>query len=382
MASIRKRGDNKYLITVSAGYDRDGKKIAKYKTVGIDPELTPKRAEKEAERLAVLFEEEVKSGSHLDANITFSKFTELWLEEHAKKRLERSTIDSYSAELNTKILPSLGHIKLTDLKPIHIIKFLDNLTEEGARLDGKPGSYSTRIIKYQHSIISSILQTAVYWQLLNTNATRNVRPPKGTPKNNNSNFFDEFQVQSFLEYVKASEPVHHQALALITTYGGLRKGEVLALTWGDLDFKNRTVSINKAVGRAGKEIYTKLPKNKSSIRVVTLPQAVFNVLGKFLSLDKGKLIFEFSYDFPSQWFKRVLRRYNENHEVKLPENVTFHGLRHTSATLLISQGLDIKTVSARLGHNDTTTTLNIYAHALQSKDKVASDALENIININ
>ncbi|KAB3533840.1 tyrosine-type recombinase/integrase [Alkaliphilus pronyensis] len=98
-----------------------------------------------------------------------------------------------------------------------------------------------------------------------------------------------------------------------------------------------------------------------------------------------------SYDAPYQWFKKFLRRYNEaiksNVEIKeedkqslLLPDISFHGLRHTSATLLVSEKMDIRTVSARLGHAQTSTTLNIYSHSIKSTDKKASTTLENLLD--
>jgi len=86
------------------------------------------------------------------------------------------------------------------------------------------------------------------------------------------------------------------------------------------------------------------------------------------------------YSTPGHWLKKTIARYNECHDEKLPL-ITFHGLRHTNATLLISQGIDPRTVSGRLGHKDVSTTLNIYTHAIKSRDKAAADTLENIIGI-
>jgi len=241
MASIQKRGDFTYRLTVSNGYDRNGKKIMKQKTVTLDSSLTQKQIDKEMERLAVLFEDEVKKGNYIDPTITFETFTRRWLSEYAEKQLERKTIASYKAELDTKILPAIGHIKLNQLQPLQLTKYYEMLTEDGIRLDGKPGGYSTRTIKYSHQIISSILQTAVYWQVIPANICRNVKPPKGVPPKKKDNYFDDTQAKAFIEYT-ASAPLKYQALVLITIFGGLRLEEVLPLKWADIDFKNRQIN--------------------------------------------------------------------------------------------------------------------------------------------
>lgn len=121
-------------------------------------DITPKRWEKELEKIALEFEIEVEKGLFLDSNTTLADFTERWLVEYAEKQLELPTIESYKYELESKILPALGHVKLDKLTPVQILSFLNNLLEDGVRLDGKTGPYSDRTVKYQLQILSSILQ--------------------------------------------------------------------------------------------------------------------------------------------------------------------------------------------------------------------------------
>lgn len=110
MASIERRGNNSYRITVSAGYDITGKKLRKHKTVTLDPKLTSKQIEKELNRQAVDFESQVSTGHVLDDNITLKDFTDLWLEKYASIELQPKTVASYKMELDSKILPAIGHI--------------------------------------------------------------------------------------------------------------------------------------------------------------------------------------------------------------------------------------------------------------------------------
>lgn len=176
---------------------------------------------------------------------------------------------------------------------------------------------------------------------------------------------------------------------------GLRKGELLALKWSDIDFNKNTVSITKSTGIAGKKVITKSQKNKSSIREISIPASVVSILKQYkkeqaeyrLSIgDKwigeddifiqysGK---QMSISIPYATFKKIILNYNKKANQPLP-NIPLHGLRHTSATLLISQNIDVKTVSSRLGHSQTSTTMNIYSHALKKMDEQAADTLENL----
>lgn len=117
MASIRKRNGT-YQITVSCGYDIKGKKITETITFTPDPTLTPKKQDKAAEQFALQFEMKVKNGYAMDGRkITLQEFSERWFDEYAKNTLQPGTLKKYSEEFRDKILPALGHRKLSDLKP-------------------------------------------------------------------------------------------------------------------------------------------------------------------------------------------------------------------------------------------------------------------------
>lgn len=186
----------------------------------------------------------------------------------------------------------------------------------------------------------------------------------------------------------------------LAIYGGLRLGELLALTWEDIDFKNNTININKSTACvAGKQII-KSTKNKSSERVISIYQPVMQLL-KFYKLEQNKyrlmlgnkwegdghLFIQWNgrlmnQSTPYHTFKDIIKKYNasvKNEVDKLP-SIRFHDLRHTSATLLIAADTDIKTISARLGHAQTSTTLNIYAHSYKKLDEVAADTIGNMLN--
>ena len=136
MASIEKRSENTYRITVSTGYDSKGKKIRKSKTIKLDDSLTEKQKKKELERQAVLFEQLVENGTYLDGEkITFGDFIEKWLTDYAEKQLAPGTLNPYKMRLKKRIIPALGHIKLSKMQPQHLLAFYNNLAEGGIRLD-------------------------------------------------------------------------------------------------------------------------------------------------------------------------------------------------------------------------------------------------------
>jgi len=182
-------------------------------------------------------------------------------------------------------------------------------------------------------------------------------------------------------------------MILTFIYSGMRRGELLALKWDDFDFVNKTVSINKSLQYlSGKGVYVKEPKTRASIRTIMLSDEVFEVLGEYrawqekqkerigdLWKDKGFVFCNWCGDHlhpdtVTSWFTDFTKKQNL-------ENITIHSLRHTNLTLLIAAGVPLRTVANRGGHAQTSTTSNIYAHALQSVDEIAAGKLAKILSV-
>lgn len=425
MASIRKRNGS-YQITVSRGYDIYGKKMLETITYTPDPSLTPKKQEKAVQEFAVEFESKVRNGLSMSGRkITLKEFSQRWINEYAAINLQPGTVSKYQEELNHKILPILGHLKLTDLKPHIVNSFFVSLAKDGARKDGKPGGYSKGSITKTRNVLSSLLRTAVQWELIESNPCGKVRLQRMDPAEK-LKFFTPEQTVQFLEYIEApytipvgghnrvddtGKPYHVGNYTLtkhlpeqirllfnLAIYTGLRKGELLALEWRDIDFDQDTISVTKSVTVVNGKPTIKRPKTRTSHRTVTIPHFLTERLqalkaqreefirqvgdywqgGQWLFIqDNGKLM---NYSTPYQAFHDTILRYNKGKppQEQLPL-IPFHGLRHTSATLLIAEHQDLKTVSRRLGHAQTSTTMNIYAHALKQSDQKAADALESML---
>lgn len=457
MASIKKRSENSFQITVSCGYDGEGKKILETKTVTLDPGLTPKQADKELQKQASLFEREVENGTYLDGSkITFAEFTERWRKDYAEKQLEPKTFHRYEDMLNSRILPALGHIKLGKLQPTHLLQFYDNLGEDGIRRDVKysvkpefndlmkhrkirvvdlsrksgisdgtirrvrsgstitlktanalslalevkleslfliqeSGPLSGQSVKHHHRLISSILTCAVQWQCLISNPAERVKPPKVDKKE--AAHFEEDMTEYMLSLLD-DEPLKYKTMVYVAVYSGSRLGEVSGLEWSDVDFEKNLLQVCRASQYIpGKGIFTKGPKNESSKRIIAMPALVMDLLKQYKAWQNeerlicgdcwedhnrlftkwdGKPVFPTT---PSTWFLGFRRKHN------LPD-VKFHGLRHTNASLLIGQGVDVQTVATRLGHTKATTTTSIYSHFLKRPDQEAADKLQNLFKKN
>jgi len=425
MASIRQRKDS-YQITVSNGRKPDGTQIVETATFRPDPNKTERQNKKALERFVFEFEEKVKSGMYLDGEkMTFQVFAERWMKEYATTHLEDTTLQLYRHLLDVHIFPVIGHLKLSKVQPIQLNKLYNNLSLK--RQDGKEGGYSPKTIKHVHTLISSIYSAAVKWNVCIDNPCDRADPPKLDSTGKKLKHFTLEQTQIFLKLLddgyeikyKAHErtsrngnvyhvadysenrelPTQFKLFYLLAIFCGFRRGELIALTWDDIDFKSNSISITKSTTIVNGKPVTKPPKTPTSVRIVSVPATVLTLAKTY---RKEQLRYRMSLgtkwqgdnyifiqwdgrqmypDTPYNTFKKLIRRYNAtciDESKKLPE-IPLHGLRHTSATLLISQNVDVKTVSGRLGHAQTSTTMNIYAHSLQKMDEVAADTLDTLL---
>jgi len=380
--SIEKRGKNSYRLIVSAGTSPGGKRKKYTKTIRAESE---RKAEKELAK----FVAEVESNTYVEpSRITLRSFSERWMSDYAEKNLAPKTIYEYKRLLELRILPAMGHLKLSKIKPIHLVEFFSNLQEEGMREDGKEGKLSNNTVMHYYRLIRNMLGTAEKWKLIQSNPVDNVDPPK--VKKKEADYYTEEEIKTMFKALE-NEKTKYKTAIIVTISCGLRLGELVGLKWGNIDFEDNTIEIEQTNQYLpGFGTITKDPKTESSKRMVSVPEAAMRMLKihKTEEAEKqlkcGDLWKDTGYVFtqwnglpmhpgtPSKWFSKFL----EKHGLR---KITFHQLRHTSATMLIHSGLNIRALSARLGHSNTSTTLNIYSHALRSADKVAADKIEEIM---
>ena len=425
MASIRKR-KNSYQITVSNGRDATGKQILETTTFIPGPSKTDKQNQKALEKFAMEFEYKVKSGKYLDGEkLSFQEFMEIWFQDYAAHHLEDTTLQQYRHLLDTHIIPEIGHLKLSKILPVHLNKLYNTLST--TRKDNRSGGYSPKTIKHIHTTISGIFAAALRWNIVSDNPCDRVEPPKMVPTRDKLKFFTIEQSNTFLglldkEYTttyKAHDrvddtgksyhvsdysetrriPTQFKLFFHLALFCGLRRGEIIALEWSDLDFNENSVNITKSTTCVKGKPITKSTKTNSSIRKISVPVSVMNLAKQYrkeqmeyrMALGSqwigNNYIFiqwngsQMHPDSPYKTFKKIIKRYNETiekEEDKLPD-IPLHGLRHTSATLLISQNVDVKTVSNRLGHAQTSTTMDIYSHALRKMDEQAANVLDDLL---
>ena len=389
--SIEKRGKNSYRLTVSEGFDLNGRPMIHRKTIH--------GTKKEAEVELAKFVTEVQNGLVIDGkSLKFSEFVEVWKRDYGSKELAPTTYKRYCRMLETRILPYFGHFYINKIRPTDIMKFYDLLEKDTqlVRKKGNNGSktkkpLSGKTILEHHRLLRAMLHKAVYWQLIVANPAERVQPPKARKPKRKS--YDDEQTKILLENLEllSSEDTKYKVAIILTVFTGVRLGELMGLEWQDVDFKNGIISINRSSQYlADMGVFTKVPKTESSIREIAIPEFIISLLEDYkLWYEEQKSIYgELWTDSDrlfvqadgkpmhpstiSKWFVKYVG------QIGLPV-INFHGLRHTNASLLVAQNIDIAVISARLGHAQISTTLDFYVHPLLSHNRKAGYALENLL---
>lgn len=390
MPTITKR-NNTYRIRVSCGYDTSGKQIVRSMTWSPSPNMTARQTEKELAKVASAFETKVQSGDYVAVtNMRLADFCDQYL-QMSHNTLAPNTKKFYEYVIEQAIKPMLGHMKLQDVRPIHAQRFIDAIAGEGARIDKKGTKLAPATVKRYFTVLKSIMAKAYKLELIDRNPTETARLDLPEVVEKEVEIFTKEEATQMLACL-ADEPLEFQVLIHLAITTGARRGELTALKWDCIDYKNKTLSIKQSSYKLkGEEIKNKAPKTKGSIRVVALPPYLLNMLkahrvaqmkeqmrigdqwqgeGYLFTQWNGK---QMNPQTPTRQFAKFLDRHGIPHR-------KFHALRHTSATLLLANGTNIKTVAARLGHTQLSTT-NRYVHALRDADEAAAQTFADLITV-
>ena len=236
MASIRKRGENSYLIVVSRGYDYEGNRLkSAQKTVHPPMGLKPKQVEKWLQEQAVLYEREIRHiAEPVNKSITLAKYIEHWLAEVAPKKLAKSTYRRDQQDVR-RILPALGHYKLTDLTKEVIRNFYEEMRSAPKWTDG--ATISERTVEGLHNTLCSILTDAVEEGYLLHNPAWRMYKPQGMKKERP--VADEELVQKIITALEGQSLKYETYFKLVLATG-MRRGEACGLRWSDINWKKRS----------------------------------------------------------------------------------------------------------------------------------------------
>jgi len=333
-------------------------------------------------RIRTLIDQVERNSFVNSKHITFSDWLKRWYQDYVLTRTRSRTADSYRSEIRNHIVPALGQIRLSRLSPQHLQDYYTKALTSG-KLDSDAG-LSRRTVLYHHHIISEALKHAVRMGVLSHNPAEMVDPPRLIRRE--ISILAPRNIPRFLEAIWESI---YSVLFYTAFATGMRLGELLALTWEDIDLERGFISVTKALSKRGGGIKIEDTKTDYGRRRIEISSSLLRVLREHRNAEQKKgetlgrpleetdLVFSYPGNRPldpstiTHKFTEVIRRAGLPH-------LTFHGMRHSHASILIARGVDIKSVSARLGHASTSFTLDTYGHLLLGS-RAAADKFDEAV---
>jgi len=289
-----------------------------------------------------------------------------------KKRRKASSLHRLKKECRLYIKPFFKNKLIQDIKRRDVIKFQDFLLDK----------LSVTTSKNVHSYLSAILNFAIKMEYINNNVAREVGNIQATENKR----FEYWTLEEFKEFMKVVDVFKYRTLYMCLFYSGARIGELLALTWKDIDFDNNIIDINKT-NSMGK---ITSPKTETSNRIIKMPNHTMNLLRQLklqLTYDKidyfvfGEFYEPLSHtavtDYYNGLFETDAKSYQNNKKKAAVKKIRLHDFRHSHASYLINGGYDIQIVSKRLGHSKISTTYDIYSHLYPNKEEEAIAKMED-----
>ncbi len=365
--SIRKRAPGVWQVRIETGTDPvSGSRLRR------SVQVYGTRKDAENERTALLHA--VQTGTYVDpTRETVAEFLERWLRDYALAAVGRRTYERYEEIVRLHVVPALGRLRLTDVRPAHILT---------AEREWRELGLSPYTVLKHHRLVREAFQHAVRWQLLVVNPADAVTPPR--PERREMLALDRDQAAALLEAAAGSE---FEAPILTALYSGLRVGELLGLRWRDVDLTSGQLHVQQAAQpvKGGGVTYAP-PKTHRSRRAVSVPAPVSEALQRHRATQTmarlaagpawqdGDLVFAGRQGGPMSRTRLRLAFQGLLAAAALPR-IRLHDLRHTMATLMLAQGEHPKIVSERLGHATVGITLDTYSHVLPGLQAAAADRL-------
>jgi integrase len=372
--NITRRGKNSWRIKFDDGADASGKRITRY--------ITVKGKRQDAQRELTKLLGAADAGTLVEpSKVTVAEYLRQWL--NGNHGLSPNSAARYWELADGQIIPHLGGRVMQQLRPGDVEAWHDILLKCGAK-NGKP--LSPRTIGHAHRVLHRALQRAVESETLSRNVA-SVKPPP-TVDAEEVEILDADQIRAVVEKLARLNHRLHDIVAL-DVVTGLRRGEILALRLSDVDLEKAMLRVERSLEftQAG-GLRFKAPKTKHGKRTISLPTSAVELLrGRRLKLleermalglgkpDGETLLFGKPDGSPMRPTQLSALWQYACKSLKLPM-VKFHALRHTHASALIADGLDIVLISRRLGHANPTITLNVYGHLFKRDDRKAADAMQ------
>ena len=365
--TVRHRSDGRWEGRHIVGYDENGKAITK--------SVLAKTKLACIEKLKKLQSEHNEAApDKLKSNMRFGDWMNYWYENHSKPTIRPSTQKGYEALINGHAIPGLGHIPLNKLTQADCQKFLNEMKNNGRKShrDTKGAAMSERSVRLCHLVIRMSLDRAVKDGLIKKNPILGVKLPQAEQKE--MKVLTKAEIQRFLIQAK-EEGLYELFLLELTT--GLRRGEILALTWSDLNFETGELHISKQATLVSGKITISEPKTKAAFRTIILPPVMEEVIREYQKDAFSHLMFP-SRLKPDQPIDpgHIRKRLQVILERAGCKKIRFHDLRHTFATMSLEHGMDLKTLSTIIGHVSAKTTLNIYTHITSEMQENAAASID------
>lgn len=307
---------------------------------------------------ALEFEREFLAQSQFSIEMTFKSLYSLYHND-MESRIKKTTMETKEYIVKKRILPFFENMKVKEIKPIHIRKWQSDLLKT---------DYSKTYLKSIYNQLTAIFNYAVRFHNLDKN-------PCHVAGSIGKKDADEMQILTLQEFNKMIDYVtdkENKFFYIVLFWTGMRKGELLALTYEDVDFENKTISINKNFQIVKNERVITDPKTPKSKRVIAVNDIVLNCIKEMWDTaykpNKTDTIFYVSKYSLKRQLDTACKR------AKVPQ-IRIHDLRHSHASYLLSNGINIVILSRRLGHEKVQTTLNIYCHICPSSEDRLNDVL-------
>ena len=359
--------DNKkyYMIQLYLGKDEITGKVRKTTRRGF-------KTKKEAQLCEAKIKTEIATNGLLNTDVTtFKEIYELWYEGY-QHTIKESTL-LVNQHIFNLLLDKLENMQLKKLTLPYCQKIINNYSK----------SFSLAVLKKIKIYGSMILDYAVKMKVIYSNPMKDVLLPKkkdDITSDNKDKYYSKEELKQFLELVESEQDIKLTAMFRLLAYTGIRKGELQALNWDDIDFTNNMITVNKTLAlNTDKKVVVQTPKSKSSIRSISIDEQTANILKRWKLKQRERFLMIgtrikkhqpcFTEEVTNSYLylnfmNANLKRICKKNEFKL---IKVHGFRHTHCSLLFESGFTIQEVQDRLGHSDLKTTMSVYAHVTEKQ---------------
>ena len=408
MGTIEKRGKNSWRIGAQVKIGDSWQWIRA--TLRMDPSLSETVQRRDAERELAILEKRLRG--EIAAVPTLREWSDTWLTKHLDQDASPVTVANYRYLLNSRILPQLGDKLLPDLTPAVLTDWLYNLRKDKRKTTRLPDEklkrprrqaetvalaapsaaarpLSVKTALNYYGCMKTMLAAAVRTGLLEYNPMDRVQRPKKRKKKRAP--LPEAEVVALLQLIITEAETPLKLAVLLAMLCSLRLGEVGALKYSAIDWDAGTIAVDCALKYTpGTGAFIAETKTDAGERVITLPPSMIGILKDAMWQDvmeeqddsdawkgSGWIVHSrhgarVNKDTPSKWFRKFA-------DARGFQGLTFHGLRHVHATMLLQHRVDLQSVSARMGHSDPSVTLRAYADAMPARDQDAAAEMDRLL---